>query len=181
MSASIVSGRGGGPSAIGVTVAQPLRISRRPLRPPGINRLIAFAAFRLNDGIPVTVFVLGAVLQPPEHHCGQRAEEREGTGNHFPSPYLREMLEMKSTIFCSVFSGSSPGITVATAMAAVSTAVRTPRYDCQLFATFWTISIPRREMSKDGYRPSLRDTTVPKAEAAAVTITQASQSLVFRE
>ena len=50
--------------------------------------------------------------------------------------YLRDNCAIRSTIFCRVCSGSSPGITVATAMAAVSTAVTTPRYCCQWDATF---------------------------------------------
>jgi len=88
MSASIVSGRGGGPSAIGVTVAQPERLSarRRLLSPPRINCLIALAALGHNDGIPVLRFVFPAVLHPPEDHCSQRAEKREGTGDHSPAP-----------------------------------------------------------------------------------------------
>jgi hypothetical protein len=88
MSASIVSGRGGGPSAIGVTVAQPdrLRISRRALSPPAINLLVPLAALGLNDGVPVLVPVLAPVLQPPKHKGGQGAEDGKGTGDHFPSP-----------------------------------------------------------------------------------------------
>jgi hypothetical protein len=93
MSASIVSGLGGGPSAIGVTVAQPerLRISRRTLSPPAINLLIALAALGLDDGIAVLVPVLATVLQPPEHQSQKGAEDGKGTGDHFPSPYLREI------------------------------------------------------------------------------------------
>lgn len=41
--------------------------------------------------------------------------------------YLREIFEMKSTIFCKVASGSSPGNKVATAMAAPSSAVTAPK------------------------------------------------------
>jgi len=41
--------------------------------------------------------------------------------------YLREILLMKSTIFCRVASGSSPGNRVATATAAVRRAVTAPR------------------------------------------------------
>ena len=41
--------------------------------------------------------------------------------------YLREILLMKSTIFCRVASGSSPGNRVAIATAAVRIAVTAPR------------------------------------------------------
>ena len=41
--------------------------------------------------------------------------------------YFFENLERKSTIFCRVFSGSSPGMNVATAATAASSAVSAPR------------------------------------------------------
>ena len=41
--------------------------------------------------------------------------------------YFREIFDMKSTIFCKLASGSSPGNRVATAMAAPSSAVKAPR------------------------------------------------------
>jgi hypothetical protein len=88
--------------------------------------LVPLAALGLDDGIPILVPVLAPVLQPPEHQRSQGAEDGKGTGNHFPSPYLRENWAMKSTIFWSVRSGSSPGINVATAMAAPSTVAKTP-------------------------------------------------------
>jgi len=62
--------------------------------------------------------------------------------------YLRETDEMKSTIFCNVRSGSSPGMTVATAMAAVRTAVAIPTYCCQWLAILLMMSMPCRLMSK---------------------------------
>jgi len=62
--------------------------------------------------------------------------------------YLRETDEMKSTIFCNVRSGSSPGMTVATAMAAVRTAVAIPTYCCQCVAMLLMMSMSCRLMSK---------------------------------
>lgn len=62
--------------------------------------------------------------------------------------YLRETDEIKSTIFCKVRSGSSPGMTVATAMAAVRTAVAIPTYCCQWVAILLMMSMPCRLMSK---------------------------------
>ena len=82
MSASIVSGRGGGPSEMGVTVAQPLMSSGRLIRPPRINALIALALFRLNDCVPVAGLVFGPILQPPEKDCPKRAKNCDGTGDH---------------------------------------------------------------------------------------------------
>jgi len=62
--------------------------------------------------------------------------------------YFLENLERKSTIFCRVFSGSSPGMREATAMAATSTAERAPRYDCQLLSMLLSMSMPADEVSK---------------------------------
>ena len=98
--------------------------------------------------------------------------------------YLRETDEMKSTIFCRVRSGSSPGISVAKAMAAERRATKAPSTPNQsILRSAVMISIPVLGMSKavENQRPSLREMTVPKAEAAAVTITHASHSLVLRE
>ena len=82
MSASIVSGRGGGPSEVGVTVAQPLMSSGRLIRPPRINALIALALFSLDDCVPVAGLVFGSILQPPEKDCPKRAKNCDGTGDH---------------------------------------------------------------------------------------------------
>jgi hypothetical protein len=55
---------------------------------------------------------------------------------------------MKSTIFCRVASGSSPGTMAATAIADASTAESAPRYACQLFSMLFRISVQADGVSK---------------------------------
>ena len=62
--------------------------------------------------------------------------------------YFLENLLRKSTTACSDFSGWSPGMREATAMAATSTAERAPRYDCQLLSMLLSMSMPADEVSK---------------------------------
>jgi len=62
--------------------------------------------------------------------------------------YFFENRARKSTTACSDFSGWSPGMREATAMAATSTAERAPRYDCQLFSMLLSMSMPADEVSK---------------------------------
>jgi len=62
--------------------------------------------------------------------------------------YFLENLLRKSTTACRDFSGWSPGIREATAMAATSTAERAPRYDCQLLSMLLSMSMPADEVSK---------------------------------
>ena len=52
--------------------------------------VLELAALGLDNGVPVLMPVFAAVLQPPEHQRSQGAEDGKGTGDHFPSPYLRE-------------------------------------------------------------------------------------------
>jgi len=58
--------------------------------------------------------------------------------------YFLENLERKSTIFCRVFSGSSPGMNVATAATAASSAVSAPRAPSQSILSSWgmIVSMP---------------------------------------
>ena len=62
--------------------------------------------------------------------------------------YFFEKRARKSTTACRDFSGWSPGMREATAMAATSTAERAPRYDCQLFSMLLSMSMPADEVSK---------------------------------
>ena len=62
--------------------------------------------------------------------------------------YFFENRAKKSTTACRDFSGCSPGMREATAMAATSTAERAPRYDCQLFSMLLSMSMPADEVSK---------------------------------
>lgn len=62
--------------------------------------------------------------------------------------FLAEKRAMKSTIFCRVASGSSPGTMAATAIAAISTAESAPRYACQLFSMLFNMSIQAGGVSK---------------------------------
>ena len=64
--------------------------------------------------------------------------------------YFRLSLDKKSTTACKLFSGWSPGIREATAIAATSTAETAPRYDCQLFSMLLSMSIPAGGVSKLG-------------------------------
>jgi len=64
------------------------------------------------------------------------------------SGYFFEKRAKKSTTACRDFSGWSPGMREATAMAATSTAERAPRYDCQLFSMLLSMSMPADEVSK---------------------------------
>ena len=62
--------------------------------------------------------------------------------------YFFENRARKSTTACRDFSGWSPGMREATAMAATSTAERAPRYDCQLLSMLFRISIQADGVSK---------------------------------
>jgi len=62
--------------------------------------------------------------------------------------FFAEKRAMKSTIFCRVASGSSPGIMAATAIAATSTAETAPRYVCQLVNMLLMMSMPAGWVSK---------------------------------
>lgn len=62
--------------------------------------------------------------------------------------FLAEKRAMKSTIFCRVASGSSPGTMAATAIAATSTAESAPRYACQLLRMLFSMSIQADGVSK---------------------------------
>jgi len=62
--------------------------------------------------------------------------------------FLAEKRAMKSTIFCRVASGSSPGTIAATAIAATSTAESAPRYACQLFSMLFNMSMQADGVSK---------------------------------
>ena len=62
--------------------------------------------------------------------------------------YFFENRAKKSTTACRLFSGWSPGMREATAMAATSTAERAPRYDCQLLSMLLSMSMPADEVSK---------------------------------
>ena len=62
--------------------------------------------------------------------------------------YFLENLDKKSTTACRLFSGWSPGMREATAIAATSTAETAPRYDCQLFSMLLSMSIPASGVSK---------------------------------
>jgi len=64
------------------------------------------------------------------------------------SGYFFENRAKKSTTACRDFSGWSPGMREATAMAATSTAERAPRYDCQLLSMLLSMSMPADEVSK---------------------------------
>ena len=64
--------------------------------------------------------------------------------------YFLENLDKKSTTACRLFSGWSPGMREATAIAATSTAETAPRYDCQLFSMLLSMSIPAGGVSKLG-------------------------------
>ena len=66
--------------------------------------------------------------------------------------YFLENRAKKSTTACKLFSGWSPGIREATAIAATSTAETAPRYDCQLFSMLLSMSIPAGGVSKLGQR-----------------------------
>ena len=66
---------------------------------------------------------LGSVLRPPSYNPNQSSERGK---NGLPHCYFLENFERKSTIFWSVFSGSSPGINEATAITAVKRAVAAP-------------------------------------------------------
>ena len=55
---------------------------------------------------------------------------------------------MKSTIFPSVASGSSPGTIAATAIAATNTAERAPKYACQLLSRLFSMSMRGSRVSK---------------------------------
>lgn len=67
--------------------------------------------------------------------------------------FLAEKRAMKSTIFCRVASGSSPGTMAATAIAATSTAEIAPKYACQLFRMLLNMSIQPAGVSKAGKAP----------------------------
>ena len=62
--------------------------------------------------------------------------------------FLAEKRAMKSTIFCRVASGSSPGTMAATAIAATNTAERAPKYACQLLIMLFSMSMPAGGVSK---------------------------------
>ena len=62
--------------------------------------------------------------------------------------YFFENRAKKSTTACRLFSGWSPGMREATAMAATSTAERAPRYDCQLLSMLLSMSMPADGVSK---------------------------------
>ena len=62
--------------------------------------------------------------------------------------FFAEKRAMKSTIFCRVASGSSPGTMAATAIAATSTADRAPKYACQLFRMLLSMSMQTSRVSK---------------------------------
>jgi len=62
--------------------------------------------------------------------------------------FFAEKRAMKSTIFCRVASGSSPGTMAATAIAATSTAESAPRYACQLFSMLFNMSMQADVVSK---------------------------------
>ena len=62
--------------------------------------------------------------------------------------FFAEKRAMKSTIFCRVASGSSPGTMAATAIAATSTAEIAPKYACQLFSMLFRMSIQADGVSK---------------------------------
>ena len=64
--------------------------------------------------------------------------------------YFLENLDKKSTTACRLFSGWSPGMREATAIAATSTAETAPRYDCQLFSRLLSMSITAGGVSKLG-------------------------------
>ena len=62
--------------------------------------------------------------------------------------FFAEKRAMKSTIFCRVASGSSPGTMAATAIAATNTAERAPKYACQLLSMLFSMSMPAGGVSK---------------------------------
>ena len=66
--------------------------------------------------------------------------------------YLLENRAKKSTTACKLFSGWSPGMREATAIAATSTAETAPRYDCQLFSMLLSMSIQVGGVSKLGQK-----------------------------
>ena len=104
--------------------------------------------------------------------------------------YFLENLLRKSTTACRDFSGWSPGMREATAMAATSTAERAPRYDCQLLSMLLSMSMPADEVSKLGQKLSRRLissqivlNTAPDTSATShsfVLIVWASRSMLVR-
>ena len=62
--------------------------------------------------------------------------------------FLAEKRAMKSTIFCRVASGSSPGTMAATAIAATNTAEIAPKYACQLLSILFSMSMQPSGVSK---------------------------------
>ena len=62
--------------------------------------------------------------------------------------FFAEKRAMKSTIFCRVASGSSPGTMAATAIAATNTAERAPKYACQLLSMLFSMSMQPSGVSK---------------------------------
>lgn len=77
---------------------------------------------------------------------------------------------MKSTIFCRVASGSSPGIMADTAMAATSTADKAPRYDCQLVSILLMMSMRLSGCQKPSRRlisSQIVENTAPETNATS--------------
>ena len=93
--------------------------------------------------------------------------------------YFLENLDKKSTTACRLFSGWSPGMREATAIAATSTAETAPRYDCQLFSMLLSMSIPAGGVSKLGQRLKRRLSSSQIVLNTAPDTSATSHSFVF--